>query len=349
MKCSQIGEYDRSFDPHFSHLPEDFSFRTLSSLDFIKPDSITFLKNKKLLSVFLQSEREKKIERAYLLVEKKFFTELKSSPEYDILSKTFSGMGTVDSIDLSMALLSLPFYRKKYGKTNDMVDGRQMGSATIHPSADIAQQVFIGEGVEVEENVTIHPGSVVMAGCRIGKETVIHPNVSVYYDVKIGPFCRIHSNTVIGSDGFGYRFHEGTQIKIWHLGGVVIEDHVEIGANCSIDRGTFRDTIIGQGSKLDNAVHIGHNCVVGKGVIFCGQSALSGSVRVGDGVIFGGRSGVGHGAHIGAGCSLAGGTVTMKSWPEGQRLGGYPAMSLNEWLRSSVAIKKLITKEEKRD
>ena len=274
---------------------------------------------------------------------KKFFDSLKSSPEYDILSGVFSGIGTVDNIDLSMALLSLPFYRKKYGDANEMVDGRQMGSATIHPTANIAQHVFIGEDVEVGENVTIHPGTVVMAGCRIGKGTVIHPNVSIYYDVGIGSFCRIHSNTVIGSDGFGYRFYEGTQIKIWHLGRVLIEENVEIGANCSIDRGTFGDTIIGRGSKLDNAVHIGHNCVVGKSVLFCAQAALAGSVRVGDHTILGGRSGVTQGAHIGAGCSLAAGTITTKNCPPGTELGGrYPAMTLNEWLRSTVAIKKLI-------
>lgn len=344
MRPFEITEYDPSFVPHSFQLADDFSFATLSSLETLRPNSITFLKNKKFLNHFLESYKTQKIHQVYLLIEQELFNSIESRSEFNILADVFSGIGTVKSVDLAMGLLSRPFYLRKHRNRNEMVDGRQMGTAQVHPSAQIAQNVFIGENVEIAEEVTIYPGAVVMGNCRVGARTTLYPNVSLNHDVVIGADCRVHSNTVLGSDGFGYHFNQGTHVKVWHLGGVVVEDHVELGANCTIDRGTFKDTIIGSGSKLDNAVHVAHNCVLGKGIILCAQSALAGSAQVGDYTMFGGRAAVASNIQMGAGCMVAAGAMVKDSWPANSKLGGYPAIPHQDWLRSVIAIKRLVQK-----
>ena len=181
-----------------------------------------------------------------------------------------------------------------------------------------------------------------MSNCRVGARTTLFPNVSLNDDVIVGSDCLIHSNTVLGSDGFGYHFYQGTHIKVWHLGGVVIKDHVEIGASGTIDRGTFKDTIIGEGSKLDNMVHVAHNCILGKGVVICGQSALSGSVHIGDYAALGGQVGVLPGLEIGAGSRLMSGTKVMKSCSDNLNLAGCPAMPIRDWFRGIILMKNLV-------
>ena len=342
MRISDIKEYDSSFRPYSFQLEDDFSFSTLSSLDTLKENAITFLKNIKFLKSFLASFKTQKIHQVYLLIEENFFDSLKSQPEFPFLSEIFSGIGTVKSVDLAMALLSKPFYQRKHCGRNKMVDGRQMGTAKVHPSAQIAQNVFIGEDVEIAEDVSIHPGVVIMGHCQIGARTTLYPNVSLNDEVIVGTDCLIYSNTVLGSDGFGYHFHEGTHVKVWHLGGVMIKDHVELGAACSIDRGTFKDTVIGEGSKLDNMVHVGHNCILGKGVIICGQSAISGSVKIGDYAVLGGQVGALPNIEIGAGSKLISGTKIMKSCSQNVSLAGHPAGPIQDWFRGIIIMKNLV-------
>ena len=262
-------------------------------------------------------------------------------PEFNLLTEIFCGIGTAKNTDLAMSYLSLPFFERKHQNRNEMVDGRQMGSAKVHPTAQIAQNVFIGENAIIEKEVTIYPGVVIMGHCKIGESTTIYPNVSINSDVTIGTHCRLHSNSVIGSDGFGYNFNNGTHVKVWHLGGVTIGDHVEIGGNCSIDRGTFKDTVIGEGTKLDNAIHIAHNCVIGKGVIFCAQSVLAGSVQVGNYALFGGRASVTPGVKVEDHTTVMAEGMVTRNWPSGSKLGGSPARAHHQWLKSVAALRKL--------
>ena len=275
-------------------------------------------------------------------MEQQLLPSLKKGGELATLTELFSGVGAVASVDLAMSYLSRPFYLRQLEQRNTMVDGRQMGTAVIHPTAQIAQQVFIGEQVKIAQEVTLYPGVVIMGHCQIGAGTVIYPNVSLAYDVVIGEDCRIHSNTVIGGDGFGYHYHQGVHHKVWHLGGVVVGNGVEIGANCTINGGTFKNTMIGDGSKLDSAVHVAHNCVVGKAVVLCGQVALAGSVEVGDGTVCGGRVAVESGGQMGPGCQVAAFSGVMGRWPAGSKLGGFPAQAHGEWLRELVVVKKLV-------
>ena len=343
MRLTEIEEYDSSFESRYCRLSEDFSWQTLSPLDEIKPSSLTFLRNKKFLNNFLKSlgEDRESIPESYLLVDKKFLATLQGTSELETLEGIFSGMGTVDSVDLAMSFLSAPFYREKHCHRNEMVDGRQMGTAQIHPSAEIAQNVFIGEGVQVDEGVTIYPGTVVMSHSRIGRGSTLYPNVSINSEVVMGPFCRIHSNTVIGSDGFGYNFHQGKHLKVWHLGGVVIGEDVEIGANSCVDRGALGDTVIGSGCKLDNAVHIAHNCKLGEGCIICGQGGLAGSASLGDYVTLAGQVGIAPGIHLGARTEVSPKAGVFSNCPPGSKLAGHPAVERREWLKTVKALRRL--------
>lgn len=251
-----------------------------------------------------------------------------------------SGVISSPNVDLSISLLSKPYYDKKFGNYNDFVDGRQMGSAKVHPSALIAQGVFIGENVTIGQNVKIYSGTTIMSGSIIDDESVIFPNVTIYYDVKIGKRCRVHAGTVIGADGFGYNYADGKHHKIWHLGSVIIHDDVELGANVTVDSGTFAPTIIKSGTKIDNQVQIAHNCELGVGVIMCGQAGLSGSGKVGDFTIFGGKAGMADNVAVGKGCQVAGGALINCDWPDGSILGGHPARDLKEWMRGVAFLRK---------
>jgi UDP-3-O-[3-hydroxymyristoyl] glucosamine N-acyltransferase len=240
-----------------------------------------------------------------------------------------------------MSYFSKPFYDLKLEGVNDIVDGRQMGSVNQNSSAWIAQGVFIGENVTIAANVKIHSGVVVMSGVSIGENTEIFPNAVIYRNVKIGKNVRIHSHCSIGSDGFGYNFSKGEHLKVWHTGSVVIEDEVEIGANCTIDCGTFSPTLIGAGSKLDNQVQIGHNCKLGIGVIMCGQSGLAGSCIVLDYAVLGGRVAVAPGITIGKAAQIAGNAGVIGNVRDGEVVGGFPARDIKEWMRGVAVLRKM--------
>ena len=155
---------------------------------------------------------------------------------------------------------------------------------------------------------------------------------------------------VIGSDGFGYTFHQGQHKKIWHMGGVIIQDDVEIGSNSSVDMGTFSPTIIGAGTRIDNLVQVAHNCKIGKGCVLCGQSGVAGSAILEDFVVLGGRAAIGPDVHIGMGAQIAGGAkVTDGVWPAGSKLGGHPARDLREWMKGLAYVRKMSLDDGKKE
>lgn len=301
-----------------------------------------FIKNKNFLNDFLEINPES--ESIGVVFEKKFFELINPELKAKVLALSFF-LATVDDVNLGMSHLSKPFYDLKVSKHNDIVDGRQMGSATIDSSAWIAQGVFVGENVVVAPNVKIHSGVVLMSGACIGEGSEIFPNAVIYRDVKIGKNVRIHANCSIGSDGFGYNFLKGQHLKVWHMGSVIIGDGVEIGANSCIDGGTFSPTIIGAGSKLDNQVQVGHNCRLGVGVIMCGQSGLAGSCILGDYVVMGGRAAIGPGVVIGRGAQIAGNAGVIGNVGDGEVVGGFPARDIKEWMKGVAMIRKLSKKE----
>jgi UDP-3-O-[3-hydroxymyristoyl] glucosamine N-acyltransferase len=220
-------------------------------------------------------------------------------------------------------------------------------SATIDPAAQVDPSASIGPHAVVAAGATVGASTVIGAGCIIGQNSVVgqrcrlDANVVVYHGCRIGNDCIIQSNTTIGSTGFGYYCIDGRHELIAHNGGVIIEDHVEIGANTCVDRAKFGNTVIGAGTKIDNLVQIAHNVEIGKHCLVAGQAGLGGSARLGNYVIMGGRSGVVDNVTIGdmtmfAACSLA-----INDIEAGQKMYGNPANDLQQGLKSAAVYQKL--------
>jgi UDP-3-O-[3-hydroxymyristoyl] glucosamine N-acyltransferase len=346
MKLSELQAFDSNIKV-VSNPEWPGEIQAISALEQLLPNSLVFIKSDKFLKKFLPQVARAAELKVGVVLDAKLFDSIK--PEERQSLATLPWLATSGNVSLSLTLLSKPFHDRKLGGINSQVDGRQMGTVDIDPSAHIAQNVFIGEYVKIAAGVEIMPGSVILSHSEIGAGTKIWPNVTIYPFVSIGRNCRIHSGTVIGADGYGYTFHQGRHLKIWHMGGVRIEDEVEIGSNSSVDAGTFSPTIIGAGSKLDNQVQVAHNCRVGKGCIMCGQSGLAGSVTLEDFVVLGGKAAIGPDAHLGMGTQVAGGAGVPDGaiWPAGSKIGGHPARDIREWMRGMAYIRKHSLKESK--
>jgi len=212
-------------------------------------------------------------------------------------------------------------------------------AAKIGPGVKIAKGVSIGPFTVIDDNVEIGTGSVIANGCRIGensklgKNCRLDSNVVVYHNCCLGNNVVIQANSTIGSVGFGYYFIEGAHKPIPHNGGVVIEDCVEIGANCCVDRAKFGNTVIGAGTKIDNLVQIAHNVVIGKCCLIAAMVGIAGSCRVGDSVVFAGRSGASDNIEIGTGTIVGAQSAVFHSVGAGQRLFGTPAIGKIEAIR----------------
>lgn len=220
-------------------------------------------------------------------------------------------------------------------------------SARIDPSATIGEQVVIGAHVVIEPSVMIGAGSVIGAGVKIGMGTVLdtgvrlYPNVVLYQGVEIGADTVINAGTVIGSDGFGYISLDDKHYKIPHIGRVVIGEQVEIGSNCSIDRGSLGETVIGAGSKLDNMIHIGHSVRIGQGCLLAGMVGIAGSTVIGDFVVLAAQVGVAGHISIGDRAVVAGKAAVRQSLPGGKVYAGDPARERRAWLRQITMLGQL--------
>ena len=282
-----------------------------------------------------------------LLVCQKFLDKVENEPSWMDISSSMSFVLKTSSFEKSMALLSKIYFDREFAGLNLFKDGREENSCQIDSTSQIAPLTFLGVNVVIEKNVRIHSGVKILANSLIKEGSEIFPNTTIYPKVKIGKNCRIHANTTIGSDGFGYSFFDGSHNKLWHFGGVIISDNVEIGANCTIDGGTFSPTWIGEGCKIDNGVQIAHNCKIGNKVILCGQTGISGSCKIGDYSVLAGKVGVGHNTTLGKNVQVGGGALVNCDWPDNSIISGYPARPLKEWLRGLAYLRiKSLRKEE---
>jgi UDP-3-O-[3-hydroxymyristoyl] glucosamine N-acyltransferase len=209
------------------------------------------------------------------------------------------------------------------------------GETTIGPG------VIIGAGATIGDRVVIDAWSVVGDGVEIGDDSHIYPHVTLYSGAVLGRRVIVHAGARIASDGFGYVQAGGAHQKIPHVGRCVIEDDVEVGANTTIDRGSIDDTVIGQGTKIDNLVQIGHNVRIGRLCLLMAQVGIAGSVRVGDGVVLAGQAGISGHLTIGDGARVAAQAGVFGSIPAGETWSGYPARPHREALRSHAAVFKL--------
>jgi len=215
-------------------------------------------------------------------------------------------------------------------------------SAKISDSATIEAGAFIGENVVIEAQVHIFPNVTIEEGVTIGEQTIIGPNVTLMKEVVIGAQVTIEAGTVIGGDGFGWAPHQGQWEKIPQIGRVIIEDYVSIGNNCTIDRGAIEDTIIHQGTIIDNLVHIAHNVEIGEYTAIAGQVGFSGSTTVGKHCIFAGQAGVaGHLQLSDHSVFMAKSGITHSIKAPGS-YSGFPAIKTSDWQKMMVMQKKLV-------
>jgi UDP-3-O-[3-hydroxymyristoyl] glucosamine N-acyltransferase len=219
--------------------------------------------------------------------------------------------------------------------------------AVVSSSAKLGQNVvlghfaIIGDEVVIGNNVTIFQGVSIEAGSVIGDDCIIYPNVSIYDGTRVGRRCIIHSGVVIGSDGYGFALHEGKHHKIPQIGIVRIEDDVEIGAGSTIDRAALGETVIGEGTKIDNLVQIGHNVKVGKHCLLVSQVGIAGSTELGDYVAVAGQSGFSGHLKIGNRVQVAAKSAVLADVPDDTKVMGSPAVPFTEFARRHAALKKL--------
>jgi UDP-3-O-[3-hydroxymyristoyl] glucosamine N-acyltransferase len=239
-----------------------------------------------------------------------------------------------------------------YAQILTMAVSRPYQASGVHPTAvvdagarigrevSIHAQVRVGAGAIVGDRVVLHPGVCLQAGAQVGDDSILYPNVTVYHDCVLGRRCIVHAGAVIGADGFGFVPGE-VYYKIPQIGIVQIDDDVEIGANTTIDRAALGRTWIQRGVKIDNLVHIAHNCVVGEGSVIVAQVGVSGSTKLGRRVVLGGQVGlvghitVGDGAQVGAQSGLLG------SLEAGATVMGSPAMPLKLYMKTAALCKRL--------
>ena len=220
-------------------------------------------------------------------------------------------------------------------------------SAVIAESAQVADSAHIGPNCVIGESAAIGDHSVLEANCTVGDHSVLghsvrlFANVTIYSQCRIGDCVRIHAGTVIGSDGYGYVFDKDHHRKIPQVGGVVIENDVEIGANSTVDRGALGDTLIGEGSKIDNLVQIAHNVVIGKHCIIVAQNGIGGSAQIGEYSMLGGQSGIlGH-TTIGPKAMIAARSTVLNNLEGGKQYMGFPAIPNFQAKRQLIAAQQL--------
>ena len=205
-------------------------------------------------------------------------------------------------------------------------------SAVVAAGARVATSASIGPLCVIEEGACIGERSHLQASVFVGRDSVVGddcrlmPGVRLYAGCQLGRRVRVHANAVIGSDGFGYELVDGRHEKIPQIGQAVIEDDVEIGAGCTIDRARFGRTIVGEGTKIDNLVQVGHNVVIGKHCLLCSQAGISGSTTIEDYVVLAGQVGVGGHITIGRGAKAGGGAAITTDISPGSYVNGYPAI-----------------------
>jgi UDP-3-O-[3-hydroxymyristoyl] glucosamine N-acyltransferase len=220
-------------------------------------------------------------------------------------------------------------------------------SAKVGHNVRIATTVAVGAGVVIDDGVEIGENTIIGSGCkmgqnsRIGKNSRLDSNVVIYHNCRLGNNVIVQANSTIGSTGFGYAFIYGSHRLIPHNGGVIIEDFVEIGANCCVDRAKFGNTIIGAGTKIDNLVQIAHNVVIGKCCLIAGQVGISGSCRLGDGVVLAGQVGLADNIEVNDGVTIGAQAGVISDVPAGRQLAWTPAIERKEALRIVGLVMRL--------
>ena len=301
---------------------------TLAKIEEGKSGALSFLANPKYEDYIYTTESS-------ICIVNKNFTPSKPLPS------TLTLIKVDDAYSCFAKLLELyNNLRKKTPKieTPSFVDA----SASVSESLYLGAFSYIGEHSKIGQNVVIMQHVVIGENVVIGDNTIIHPNVTIYHDCKIGNNCIVHSGTVIGSDGFGFAPNEeGEFQKVPQIGNVVIEDNVEIGANCAIDRATMGSTIIRKGVKIDNLCQIAHNVDVGMNSAMAAQVGIAGSAKIGQRVMIGGQAGISGHLHIADNTKIVAQSGIPSTVKKADTLMGSPGIPLDDFKKSYFGFRKL--------
>ena len=306
----------------------------VAPLDLAGPDDVTYLDNRRLADALAATRAA-----ACLIAER----DVLLAPPSTVVLVTASP-------DRAFAILTGYFYPGSLrplpicGGSGVSPGAHVAESAHLEADVTVESGAVVGPNVEIGAGSLIAAGAVIGAGVKIGRETSIGPGASVIHAL-IGNRVVLHPGVRVGQDGFGYVPGSSGHLKIPQIGRVIIQDDVEIGANTTIDRGSNRDTMIGEGTKIDNLVQIGHNVVIGRHCLIAGTVGISGSVRMGDFVMIGGGAGVRDHVTIGNGARIAAAAAVHANVPDGETWAGYPAMPIDRFYRQMRALQRVVRGE----
>ncbi|MBL3520070.1 UDP-3-O-(3-hydroxymyristoyl)glucosamine N-acyltransferase [Arcobacter lanthieri] len=298
----------------------DKEIKSLNSLNDATEYELTFLENKKYINDL------KNTKAGAILVNSEHSKEVPQNCVALICEEPYLALAKVSKL-FAPKLIEIDGENPKIGK-----------------NPQIMPNVYLGKNSNIGDNCTIMSGSFIGDNVTIGNNTIIYPNVTIYRDCIIGNDCIVHAGTVIGSDGFGFaNTKDGKYIKIYQNGNVIIGSDVEIGANCTIDRAVFKSTTIDDGVRIDNLVHIAHNCKIGKGCILVTQVGLSGSTTLHHYVVMGGQSATSGHLEIAPFTTIAARGGVTKSITEPKKAwAGFPLFEHKQWLRLQGKISNLL-------
>ena len=312
-----------------SEIIEDIDIKNAASLENASKHEIAFLEENNKIRDFIS-----KTDVSAIIVGK-------NEPLIEEIKERKASIIIVENPRVAFAEI-LSIFEKRFKQKKVIDNSANISSkSVIGRDCYVGPNVFIGENTTIGSNNLIYPGVVIFDNVEIGDNNKIFPNCVIYQNTIIRNNCIVNSNTVIGSEGFGFIPQQGKWKKMPQTGGVILNNEVEIGTNCCVDRPAVGFTEIGEGTKIDNLVQIGHGVVIGKNCAFASQVGIAGGAVIGDGVILAGQVGVNNRVKIGNNVIASSKCGIHCDIDDGEVISGFPAMKNKSWLRSSSVFKKL--------